>query len=556
MKKFTLKLILPAALIIMLFSMQSCEKDRSMTQDPPVNLEYSLGWNADNENIDSIPQQITFSFGNTNLPSAYDLTDKFPPVGDQNPYGTCIAWAVGYAGKTALNAISNDWSPADLANPANQTSALDLFLAIPQADKGTDCNGSYFEPAMKVLSERGVASKQIAPYINLGNCSQAPDASWTQSASNNKISNFRKLDHDVMTIKTSIADNIPVVFGARLGDNFMTWRSEDVLTGHTGFNNVGIHAFHAMAIVGYDDNKGPSGAFKVINSWGTNWGADGYIWVDYNFMVSPDWGFAFFVMQNQSEGIDPDNNPNPTNSPVDLIPYGVEDYVNWDSGNPRNRIVYHDIYNIGNQTLSSSNPWDYYYIYVNAFDANDWGIILHNEITNAYGQVGQIGDHPSGDAPNSVWSNISIPSYSSVANELFGQGSVMYWEYTMPDITGYYYFVLVADPKRRVNDQNRYNNFYWVGDNFGFPLFFVSGQQYGVQPGSQERLSAPDHIRTQPKEDFISEPRKLNNSNWNAYTNSEIDHLIKGYLEHGLISTHPASNSVAKFGNRNNSHTD
>ncbi len=556
MKKFTLKLILPAALIIMLFSMQSCEKDRSMTQDPPVNLEYSLGWNADNENIDSIPQQITFSFGNTNLPSAYDLTDKFPPVGDQNPYGTCIAWAVGYAGKTALNAISNDWSPADLANPANQTSALDLFLAIPQADKGTDCNGSYFEPAMKVLSERGVASKQIAPYINLGNCSQAPDASWTQSASNNKISNFRKLDHDVMTIKTSIADNIPVVFGARLGDNFMTWRSEDVLTGHTGFNNVGIHAFHAMAIVGYDDNKGPSGAFKVINSWGTNWGADGYIWVDYNFMVDPEWGFAFFVMQNQSEGIDPDNNPNPTNSPVDLIPYGVEDYVNWDSGNPRNRIVYHDIYNIGNQTLSSSNPWDYYYIYVNAFDANDWGVILHNEITNEYGQIGEIGDHPSGDAPNSVWSNITIPSYSSVANELFGQGSTMYWEYTMPDITGYYYFVLVADPKRRVNDQNRYNNFYWVGDDFGFPLFFVGGQQYGVQPGSQERLSAPGHISAQPKEDFISEPRKLNNSNWNAYTNSEIDHLIKGYLEHGLISTHPASNSVAKFGNRNNSHTD
>ncbi len=35
---------------------------------------------------------------------------------------------------------------------------------------------------------------------------------------------------------------------------------------------------HAITIVGWDDNKG---AWLVKNSWGRNWGDDGYIWVDY-----------------------------------------------------------------------------------------------------------------------------------------------------------------------------------------------------------------------------------------------------------------------------------
>jgi hypothetical protein len=46
---------------------------------------------------------------------------------------------------------------------------------------------------------------------------------------------------------------------------------------------------HAVTIVGYDDNKvygvGPAekGAFKLANSWGTNWGNRGFFWVSYEY---------------------------------------------------------------------------------------------------------------------------------------------------------------------------------------------------------------------------------------------------------------------------------
>ena len=46
---------------------------------------------------------------------------------------------------------------------------------------------------------------------------------------------------------------------------------------------------HAMVIVGYDDNlayTGGTGAFKVLNSWGTTWGANGFFWLTYNWWLT------------------------------------------------------------------------------------------------------------------------------------------------------------------------------------------------------------------------------------------------------------------------------
>ncbi|MEJ0106451.1 MAG: C1 family peptidase [Bacteroidota bacterium] len=35
---------------------------------------------------------------------------------------------------------------------------------------------------------------------------------------------------------------------------------------------------HAMVVIGYNDTKN---AFKVMNSWGTKWGDNGFAWIDY-----------------------------------------------------------------------------------------------------------------------------------------------------------------------------------------------------------------------------------------------------------------------------------
>jgi C1A family cysteine protease len=38
-----------------------------------------------------------------------------------------------------------------------------------------------------------------------------------------------------------------------------------------------------VAICGYDDTKH---AVKIMNSWGTAWGENGFTWIDYDFLPS------------------------------------------------------------------------------------------------------------------------------------------------------------------------------------------------------------------------------------------------------------------------------
>ncbi|NRB62807.1 MAG: hypothetical protein HRU40_07240, partial [Saprospiraceae bacterium] len=39
---------------------------------------------------------------------------------------------------------------------------------------------------------------------------------------------------------------------------------------------------HAMVVIGYDHRRG---AFKLMNSWGTEWGQQGFIWIKYQVMA-------------------------------------------------------------------------------------------------------------------------------------------------------------------------------------------------------------------------------------------------------------------------------
>lgn len=527
------QLFLLTVLSLLLFS--ACEKDTTgpIDPDPDPDSPFSLGWNAQEENTEDIPSDISFNFGNQNLPSSYDLTDRFPPVGDQNPYGTCVAFSVGYHTKTAINAIDNNLFTSNLTDPSMQTSALDLFLSIP--DRGANCEGAQFEPAMKVLAERGVANSQLAPYVNVGDCSQSPDPSWAESAAKNKIQNFRKVEQDVTALKRYIADNRPVIFGARLGDNFMSWNSDEVITGHTSFNQVGIHAYHAMSIVGYDDSKGPNGAFRVINSWGTNWGDAGFIWVDYNFMVDPEWGFTFFVMQNDASDLDPNDNPPPAVSEIDLLPWGLFDDMDVNGSSARDRSLFFDIYNIGYNTVNSSNSWDMIYCFVDPTDAEDWGVILHSHITDQMGNPGELGDNPDGYGISNFWINTDIPSGSSMGYELFQDNIV--WNYTMPNLNGYYYLVMVVDPLRNLNELDKMNNYYWIGDADGFPIYFENGVPFGVA-GEEEtsRLISGSNNTFTSKEDFQMDLKTLNQSqNWNAYSNSEIGGMLQHQFKNNLV---------------------
>ena len=499
----------------------------------PEETTFGLGWTG-TDDPETIPSNIFLGFGSQNLPATHSIVNRLPPIGDQGQYGTCVTWAAGYNLKTTLNAMDNNWTTADLTNPSRQASPKDLFLSIPANLRGANCNGTNFEPAFQQMIDRGVATLATSPYTGLGDCNQAPDGNATQEAANNRLSNFRKINMDIQEIKTYISQNRPVVFGARLSDNFMTWRSDQVLTSHSSFDNVGMHAYHALMIVGYDDNKGPNGAFRVVNTWGENWGDRGFIWIGYQFMVNPEFGEMAFVATNgQSEDFDPVDPPVEPTGDYDLVPWDVADNTNPASDNSRDRQVKYNVFNIGSKTIEASQRWNICYLYYNAFNAQDFGIILYDEYTDQYGQLGDNGQLTSGGygEVGNWWSNINLPRQTGVAQVLFNAEAVS-WTYTMPQLNGFYYLVCIADGFDAIAETDEANNYYFLTDDSGWPLYIQNGViQTGIVGKSQLQSS------TKPMPDAgtrMVSPRQFEKQK-NAYSTDEISDMITTMKKNGML---------------------
>ncbi|WP_412561378.1 C1 family peptidase [Winogradskyella sp. MIT101101] len=546
-KHFTKPLVITLfSLVLFTSCCTDCPDDEVNNEN--TDSEYFLGYNGE-DNLSTTPTTPNYGFGNGNLPNAADITDKFPPIGNQGNYGTCVAWAVGYNLKTALNAIDNNLSFSDLNQDFNQFSAKDLFTAIPNSQKGSNCNGTNFDSAFDVLQQRGVATAQTVPYYALNGCSQSNlQSSWTNEANNNRIKYWRKIDPSITAIKQNIANNIPVVFGAKLSDNFITWNSSAVLSSNTSYNNVGQHAYHAMVVSGYDNSKGANGAFKVINSWGNGWGNGGYIWIDYNFFISefvttPGDQKPLFIAVNEDDNTSPPDDSNTGDTGVDLASWVFQD--NYVSGNYRE--LYFNIYNIGNSTANPSTNWSNAYIYFNAYNANDYGILFYDEFNTSVGSNSF--NCPTTD--NCIF-NYSIPPGGNFTQTVFGQPDINR-QYIIPNLNGYYYLLLITDANDMFQEIDESNNFFYPSLT---PVLFINGQ---VSRDSENDTSSFSFQNSETvsesklKEGYRS--RIATKDFNNAYTQDEISNLLKVEFNSGAfqnkLNSYLSENNTKLFGNKN-----
>jgi len=527
MRRITIAAI---TLLVPLFVVTSCTKEQVTDFLTEVAVQALASWNATDEKLDEIPQDLDINDNTANLPASVDLTSKFPPIGDQGQYGTCVAWASGYNLKTALNGIDNQWTASQLAQTANQTSPKDVFWAIPSAEKGSNCDGTQFESAMNMMISRGAASLATVPYTNMGDCSQTPSQDWTTEAANNKLVNFRKIadQNNVASMKVSnfkayLAEGRPIVIGARLGDRFMQWKSDAAIDYDTYLNPGMQHAYHAMVLAGYDDNRN---AFKIINTWGNTWGNGGTIWVDYDFFVN-NFCFAAFVAQNKSNVTVTGNEVGSGDiaNGLDVLAWNLVDVDNPDSQEPLDRVIGYNVYNSGTETVRSSSRWSILYMYYNAYNANDYGILIQDYYTDEFSTTP--GDNAYWEGgygiAGSWWNYIDVPSGKSVAAALYNQPDADFiFTYTMPsNINGKFYLVLIADGFDDLKEVNEDNNFYFYSKPDGMPFDFINGQiQEGTSAKSQPVRVTPEKFANMPFQSVVRP------NNVNAYSSAEIMKLI------------------------------
>ncbi|MFW5658822.1 MAG: C1 family peptidase, partial [Bacteroidota bacterium] len=449
--------------------------------------ENGLGWFG-SENDAELEDDIVFSqaVDPASLPESVDLTEKFPPIGNQGQYGTCVSWAVGYNAKTYLHGQDLELSSADLASANNQFSPKDLFLALPNNLTGENCNSTSFEAALDVMVNRGVAKMSTDPYTDLGDCSQSPSSLAQQEADDFKFENYRQVDLSVDLLKFYLSNGRPVIFGAKLGDGFMNWNSGDVITSDGPMTN-GQHGYHAMVLSGYDNGVGPRGAFRVVNTWDNTWGDNGYIWVDYDFFIN-DFAFSAFVAKNAPPpGYDPDadgdgnvDGDNIRPNSVDLVAWELQDVDAEDDDDTYRDIVY-NVYNTGDQTIPAGSDYNILYIYYNAYDAEDFDILLYDYYSDDYGAPGENGDLTGTEdigISGNWYNHVDIPGGRSLSGVVYDDNDErpFNWGYKMPsDVNGQYYLCLIADGFDDIEEFDEDNNFFYAQQPNGDPLEIVNG---------------------------------------------------------------------------------
>lgn len=532
MKVIIRKVFVGLLIVATSFSFTSCNEETLGIIEDILSLVISqTGWLAEDENLNDIPEDITpYDDDTSNMKAQVSLEDKFPPIGDQGQYGTCVAWAVGYNLKTALNAIEKGWTTTQLSNSANQTSPKDLWFAIPSASKGSRCEGTNFEPAMDALITKGAASLNTVPYSSLGTC-----AGTATGDSGNKLANYRKIAYkDGSKSSGMTVDNFkgylhagrPIAFGAQLGERFMAWDNATVIDYDTD-TYKGQHAYHAMVLVGYDDSKS---AFRVRNSWGTGWGDKGSIWVDYDFFLS-GFCFAAFVGQNVSS-VSVGNgqvNPGDLSKGTDLMAHSAYDVKDPEGTSNRQRAFSYEIFNSGTTTILASSRWSAVYMYYNASNANDYQIIFEDYYTDQFGQ----GDGPYDDTSaltGGWWNNAKVEPGVQVGYEEYEEDGFVI-TYTMPEITGKYYLVVMADAFDVLPEVNEDNNFYFITAANGKPLEFEKGvmkstPQYQAKSGGRQQVKQFGNLDTQSVTTLGSP---------NAYTPEELKMLLNRDKKSGRL---------------------
>lgn len=212
------------------------------------------------------------------LPEAANLQRFCPTPQNQGSQGSCVAWSSAFAAHTILESSRTGKQPNEVAfSPSFMYNQIGL----------DGCQGSYIIRAMEFMTKRGDVPYDQFPYTDQ-DCQRQPDNNLQQEAAQYRMRGFNRLSLgdrndavDIRAIRENLSQGAPVVIGMMVGQSFMQpMMGQDVWIPASGDRSMMGFGGHAMCVVGYDDKK-HGGAFLLMNSWGQEWGNNGFAWVRY-----------------------------------------------------------------------------------------------------------------------------------------------------------------------------------------------------------------------------------------------------------------------------------
>lgn len=228
--------------------------------------------------------------GMVNEPAALTMVPaNLLRAGNQGQQSSCGAWTMAAA--AALTRYQREARSMPMLR-ADSLWASPSWLYTRMFTNGMSmCNqGTTLNDGLNILVNTGSATLMEAPYraASNGTICDALMPDPAMAPHHYRIGAHRSVPTGAgfrAMVKESLAAGLPVVFGLNLPRGFSEFRATVAgvdVTQPLRTNGVCMDTNHcgghAMLFVGYDDSKN---AYRVLNSWGTDWGDNGYLWWDY-----------------------------------------------------------------------------------------------------------------------------------------------------------------------------------------------------------------------------------------------------------------------------------
>jgi hypothetical protein len=222
------------------------------------------------------PQPLPPAFAQVAEKDAVDLRKYCSPVGDQKQTGRCSAFAWTHAVEMSRNVLEEESvrlcpNFTMLEFQRMQGDAQDYSYA----HSGGDGTVSGPDPG-QVLVENGTCRQEFWP-DDLDN-PRSPERQLASDADQHKLDAI-PLPIAIDDVKKVLSAGCPVHVSMDTGTTFSGVGRDGVFSAAEAPS--GRHGRHAMLIVGYTGN------FYILkNSWGTDWGDQGYCYVPKNVLAA------------------------------------------------------------------------------------------------------------------------------------------------------------------------------------------------------------------------------------------------------------------------------
>lgn len=226
------------------------------------------------------------------------------PVRDQGNCGSC--WAFATTGALESYILIKDGRPG-----INEDRAEEILLSCPISPQAGSCAGGYISTASDYIRDTGLPPESDFPYTESSGDDSCGNASTGWRNYTSRIPAWLYVNTtsvSIDAIRNALNTHGPLVTTFDVYYDFYYYTG-----GIYKYTSGKYQGGHAVLIVGYRDDPlvDGGGYFIVKNSWGLDWGEDGYFNIAYSQIGSPvyfgEWTIAYKQPTQPSSPTAPNN---------------------------------------------------------------------------------------------------------------------------------------------------------------------------------------------------------------------------------------------------------